>query len=204
MQYIAAIKECVICDEKVSKPSYKKHKVMCEPKFIDKLDQKLYTGKENSLLCKRCDYKAIQKRYMIDHIRSEHFNIKIKCDECNIVCKNKTTLWKHDKMFHDKLWNGWLRCDKCKYVAQTEKLLTNHKEKIHNGLHFKCKSCMIRFKTKYARTRHWKSVHRREIGEIGEILETEEGEIKEEHKEGLKSIIHDMQLLSNKHIQLQI
>ena len=49
---------------------------------------------------------------------------------------------------------------------------------------FKCKSCRLRFKTKYARTPHWKSVHRTEIGEVGEILDTEEGEIKEEHKEG--------------------
>ena len=189
MQNNAAIKECAICDEKVPKPTYKKHKITCEPKFIDKLDQKFKTEKENTLSCKKCAYKTNQKRYMIDHVRSEHLNITLECDKCNIVCKNKTTLWKHGKMFHDKLWTGWLRCDQCKYVAQTTKWLTNHIEKIHNGLHFKCKNCMLRFKTKYARTRHWKSVHRTEIGEIGEIVETEEGEIKEKRKEGQKSII---------------
>ena len=61
---------------------------------------------------------------------------------------------------------------------------------------------MLRFKTKYSRTQHWKSVHRTEVGEICEILETEEGEIKEEQKEGHKSIIHDMHFVSNYHIPL--
>ena len=38
---------------------------------------------------------------------------------------------------------------------------------------------MLRFTTKYARTRHGKSVNTTEIMETREIMKTEEGEIKE-------------------------
>ena len=51
---------------------------------------------------------------MIDHIKSEHLIITIESVKCNIACKNKTTFWKHDKIFHDKLWTVWLGCDQCK------------------------------------------------------------------------------------------
>ena len=191
-----AITECIICDEKVPKPIYKKHKDMCELKFIAKIDHTVFKRRETPLYCLKCDYKAFQKRYIVDHIRSEHLNMTVKCDKCNVESKSKRSLNSHVKNYHNELRLS--SCDQCDYVTRTPRCLTNHREKTHNGLLFKCKKCKLRFKTKNTRTRHMK-IHRTEIGEITDTVEKEEGELEEEDI-GQQSSVLGKNMVSNAHI----
>ena len=101
---------------------------------------------ERSFLCDYCDYAAIYKSTLTDHIRRKHTDTTPSktCEVCGKSYKNQSSLNEHTEREHS---DTPFPCDLCDQVLKSRRQLKEHKQ-LH-GQEVTCDVCQKSFPTRH-------------------------------------------------------
>ena len=139
------VKECPICQKKVTYFAYTKH-------------VKRHSNKQTKQKCIFCDYTTEQKGNLKKHISRIHLR-----ENSDAKGKKRISLTQHIKLNHPK---EDFSCHLCTQKFKKETVLRHHTKMVHvkeKTLDFECKFCEKRFTGKRNRDSHIKNFHNCEI-----------------------------------------
>ena len=100
--------------------------------------------------CAQCDYTAYKAKYILEHVKSVHQNIKkphkkryavgedYKCEFCDFKTIHKSSLKAHTESIHENvLWY----CNECDFIVKRRSSLYAHQKRVHEGIQFPCDTC---------------------------------------------------------------
>lgn len=87
--------------------------------------------------CEHCDFEA-DRRHLIMHVRKEHPDKMIQCDQCNKKFAFKVSLWNHVVIMHG---TAKFKCDQCTRSFRSEEKLRMHSFMHSENKPFACEIC---------------------------------------------------------------
>ncbi|KAL3271180.1 hypothetical protein HHI36_021677 [Cryptolaemus montrouzieri] len=109
--------------------------------------------------CTECDYEALRKSHLKDHVNSVHLGIKnYKCNQCDYQASRKSHLKVHVNNIHLGIRSH--KCSQCDYRTTQKVILKRHVDYVHLGIkNFKCSECEYRATHKSHLKDHMNSKH---------------------------------------------
>ena len=172
-------KECKVCDHRLPLDK-QKHLLKCEARFL----QPRKPGESYS--CSKCpkSYGRGHRRYIHNHIQSEHLKLRFQCSMCDTIRNSKLSLLGHFQSIHK---GKTKQCKQCKYFSTKNMYLKLHIEKQHEGLRYKCKRCTERFTTTRDKKKHFRNAH------LKSVLFFEKTNSQEGNKNNMLTCIKDLE-----------
>ncbi|OQR76888.1 hypothetical protein BIW11_07484 [Tropilaelaps mercedesae] len=87
--------------------------------------------------CEHCNFEA-DRRHLIMHVRKEHPDKMIQCDQCNKKFAFKVSLWNHVVIMHG---SAKFKCDQCTRSFRSEEKLRMHSFMHSESKPFACEIC---------------------------------------------------------------
>ena len=104
-----------------------------------KVEDLISTEGEKTFQCPFCPFSTNAKNTSLKiHIQNIHYEIKHKCDRCDMQFNTKQILAKHIARLHEGKASF---CDQCSYSAAERAKLREHKRVKHEGIWYKCEQC---------------------------------------------------------------
>ena len=110
--------------------------------------------------CEKCDFKAVNKAFLEDHIKKDHSITTYKCNKCEFVANDKKTLRCHKDNLHKSLGS---KCEDCGDSSETDIKLREHMSVKHKSPRIGCTSCGEKIESNEALEKHIRKVHAKKV-----------------------------------------
>ena len=108
--------------------------------------------------CEQCDYKAVTKFGLQNHILTKHDKVIFECNQCDKKYSYIQQLDVHKKAVHE---GSKFCCDSCNFQAAYKADLRSHKKIVHEGIRRKCDECDYQSKHTRELRNHMKKKHQK-------------------------------------------
>uniref|UniRef100_A0A8D8NDR6 PR domain zinc finger protein 5 n=2 Tax=Culex pipiens TaxID=7175 RepID=A0A8D8NDR6_CULPI len=161
---------CKRCDEEFeTKKALDKHKrqehrdYMCDTcglSFEQKFALETHRKRHADVRQYKCDYCPMEyftRPEMLLHTKQVHLNaFEVKCPECNLTFKTKSTLNQHLKSHTNQRTHT---CAMCGFGFKSYTHLNRHVKSVHQDFRFQCEHCEISYGRKDKLRMHMEKVH---------------------------------------------
>ena len=110
--------------------------------------------------CEQCDYKAVTKYGLQNHILAKHDKVLFKCGQCDKKYSYMQQLHVHKEAVHE---GTRFSCDSCSFQAAYKGDLRAHKKIVHEGIRRKCDECDYQSKHTRELRNHMKRQHQKNV-----------------------------------------
>lgn len=110
--------------------------------------------------CDQCEYKAVLKDCVQQHILAKHDRVEFNCDQCDKKYFYDSLLKRHKKSVHE---GSRFMCDSCNFQAAYKSDIRTHKKIVHEGIRKKCDECDYQSKHTRELRNHMKKQHQKNV-----------------------------------------
>ena len=154
--------KCSMCGEEFSRQERLNEHFKREHQFLDREleadSSEDGQGLRTKYRCPEadCDFSAVRKGKVNEHVRVVHGGKKFQCDQCDFNCLTHGGLYLHQKAVHLGIR---FKCNQCNYEGTQEVNLKRHIESKHGTIQYCCKLCNAKTKGLWYIETHLKKVH---------------------------------------------
>lgn len=107
--------------------------------------------------CDLCEKLFSAKSSLINHMQSQHMEVKFNCSKCSRDFRSHYNLMFHVRYEHNKKF----MCNKCDASFHVQSYLNKHVQVQHEGKRYHCsfKACSSKFTFKTSAKYHLKKLH---------------------------------------------